>query len=167
MMWRSLARMVASPGCAVRISRAGISWTPASTTLQEQALGALVNHAQIQIAPPPQLLDDLSSFQRVLFTNHRVRVLADAVRAGTEPLPDPDPPLTPLEEEGKAVFTRACSQCHGGPGQSTPQATPNVPPAPVIRFHRIMSQCPRPVDPARAIRVRGLPAGPCPERTNL
>ena len=53
-----------------------------ATTLQEQALGALVNHAQIQIAPPPQLLDDLSSFQRVLFTNHRVRGLADAVRAG-------------------------------------------------------------------------------------
>jgi cytochrome c peroxidase len=119
-----------------------------ATTLQEQALGALVNHAQIQIAPPPQLLDDLSSFQRVLFTNHRVRGLADAVRAGTEPLPDPDPKLTLLEEEGKAVFTRACSQCHGGPGQSTPQATPHVPPGPVIRFHRIMSQCPRPVDPA-------------------
>jgi cytochrome c peroxidase len=119
-----------------------------ATTLQEQALGALVNHAQIQIAPPPQLLEDLSSFQRVLFTNHRVRVLADAVRAGTEPLPEPEPRLTPLEAEGKGVFTRACSQCHGGPGQSTPQATPHVPPGPVIRFHRIMSQCPRPIDPA-------------------
>jgi cytochrome c peroxidase len=119
-----------------------------ATTLQEQALGAFVNHAQIQIDPPSQLLDDLSSFQRVLFTNHRVRVLADAVRAGTEALPDPDPKLTPLEEAGKTVFTRACSQCHGGPGQSTPQATAHVPPGPVIRFHRIMSQCPRPVDPA-------------------
>ena len=52
------------------------------TTLQEQALGALVNHAQIQTAPPQQLLDDLSSFQRVLFTNHRVRALSDAVRRG-------------------------------------------------------------------------------------
>ena len=122
------------------------------TTLQEQALGALTNHAQIQGVPPPQLLDDLSSFQRVLFTNHRVRVLADVLRTGTEPLPDPDPPLTPLEEEGKAVFTRACSQCHGGPGQSTPQATPQVPPGPVIRFHRIMSQCPRPLDTATPAR---------------
>ena len=119
-----------------------------ASTLQEQALGAFVNHAQTQIAPPPQMLDDLSSFQRVLFTNPRVRRLAEAVRAGTEPLPDPDPRLTPLEAEGKAVFTRACAQCHGGAGQSTPQATLQAPPAPVIRFHRIMSQCPRPIDPA-------------------
>jgi cytochrome c peroxidase len=111
------------------------------STLQEQALGALTNHAEIQHAPPPQLLDDLSSFQRVLFTKHRVRALADAVREGQVVLPDPDPPLNELEQEGKAVFARACSQCHGGPGQSTPQF-------PVIRFHRIFSQCPRPVDTA-------------------
>ena len=32
----------------------------AVTTLQEQALGALTNHAQVQQAPPQQLLDDLS-----------------------------------------------------------------------------------------------------------
>ena len=48
-------------------------------TLQEQALGALTNHAQVQNAPPQRILDDLASFQRVLFTNHRVRALADAV----------------------------------------------------------------------------------------
>ena len=130
------------------------------TTLQEQALGALMNHAQIQNVPPAQLLDDLSSFQRVLFTNHRVRLLADAVREGTVPLPDPDPPLNPLEQEGKAVFQRACSQCHGGPGQSTPQATPHVPPGPVIRFHRIMSQCPRPVDTAIPARFVFAACGP-------
>ena len=41
-------------------------------------------------------------------------------RAGTTPLPDPDPPLNELEQQGKAVFMRACAQCHGGPGQSTP-----------------------------------------------
>jgi hypothetical protein len=115
------------------------------TTLQEQALGALVNHAQVQEAPPQQLLDDLSSFQRVLFTNHRVRALSDAVREGSASLPDPDPRLNDLEQHGKAVFERACSQCHGGPGQSTPVF-------PVNRFSTISSQCPRPVDtvtPAR------------------
>ena len=114
-------------------------------TLQEQALGALTNHAKIQNAPPQQILDDLASFQRVLFTNHRVRALSDAVREGTIPLPDPDPPLNELEEQGKVVFVRACAHCHGGPTQSTPQA-------PVNRFERIHSQCPRPVDtvtPAR------------------
>ena len=46
------------------------------TTLQEQALGALINHAQIQSLPPQQLLDDLASFQSVLFTNHRIRALS-------------------------------------------------------------------------------------------
>ena len=117
------------------------------STLQEQAFAALTNHAQAQFAPPQQLLDDLSSFQRVLFTNGRVRAFSDAIRQGTVPLPDPDSRLTALEREGKVVFERACSQCHGGPGQSTPQATPNDPPAPVIRYHNILSQCPRPVDP--------------------
>jgi len=116
-------------------------------TLQEQALGALTTHAQIQSTPPRQLLDDLASFQRVQFTNERVRALASAVRQGSQPLPDPDLRLTALEQQGRAVFERACAQCHGGPGQSTPQATLNDPPAPVPRYHSILSQCPRPVDP--------------------
>jgi cytochrome c peroxidase len=120
------------------------------TTLQEQALGALTNHAQIQVAPPQRLLDDLSSFQRVLFTNHKVRELADAVRAGNVPLPDPDPRLNELEQSGKVVFQRACSQCHGGPGQSDSQA-------PVVRFHEIFSQCPRPVDTATPPRYALAP----------
>jgi cytochrome c peroxidase len=114
-------------------------------TLEEQALGALTHHAEIQNAPSQQLLDDLASFQRVLFTNPRVRALARAVSEGTAPLPDPDPPLDALEQQGKIVFERACTQCHGGPGQSNGQF-------PVIRFHDISTQCPRPVDtvtPAR------------------
>lgn len=121
-------------------------------TLQEQANGALTNHAQVLNAAPQQLLDDLSSFQRTLFTNPRVRAVAAAVREGTSPLPDPDPELDELEQHGKEVFKRACGQCHGGPGLSTPQATPQAPPAPVIRFHNILSQCPRPVDAAMPAR---------------
>jgi processive rubber oxygenase RoxA-like protein len=114
-------------------------------TLEEQAAGALLNHAQVQQVPAQQLLDDLSSFQRVLFTNHRVRALSDAIRAGTTPLPDPDPRLNELEDKGKTVFDRACRHCHGGPGLSTPAPQIN-------RFTNISSQCPRPVDtvtPAR------------------
>ncbi len=45
---------------------------------------------------------------------------------------------TRSRSRARSVFVRACAQCHGGPGQSTPQA-------PVIRFHNILSQCPRPV----------------------
>jgi cytochrome c peroxidase len=114
-------------------------------TLQDQALGALLNHAQVQNPPPQRLLDDLSSFQRVLFTNGRVRTLAEAIEQGVTPLPDADPALNAVEQQGKAVFIRSCAQCHGGPGQSTTQP-------PVVRYHDISSQCPRPIDtvtPAR------------------
>jgi cytochrome c peroxidase len=126
-------------------------------TLQAQAHGALVAHAQIQNPVSSTLLDDLASFQRVLFTNNRVRALSKAIDEGTVPLPDPDPRLNELEQQGKAVFERACSICHGGPGQSTSPLTP----VPVVRYHDILTQCPRPVDqnvPAR------FAFKPCPER---
>jgi cytochrome c peroxidase len=129
------------------------------TTLQDQALGALVNHAQIQVAPPQRILDDLASFQRVLFTNPRVRALSDAISAGEALLPDPDPPLDELEQQGKAVFERACAQCHGGPSQSNA-------PVPVIRFHDIASQCPRPVDtrPIDVVTPARFAFAACPPR---
>jgi hypothetical protein len=122
-------------------------------TLQEQALGALLNHAQLPGPPSPQFLDDLHSFQRVLFTNNRVRALADAMDAGTTPLPDPDAPLSPLEQQGKVVFTRACAQCHGGPRQSTPAV-------PVIRYHDVAAGCPRPVDTVTPPRWSFAPCPP-------
>jgi len=108
-------------------------------TLQEQALAALTVHAEIQVAPQQGMLNDLSAFENVLFSSPGVRRLSNAVSAGVTPLPDADPPLNELEQAGKVVFTRACGQCHGGPGQSTPQA-------PAVRYHDISTQCPRPVD---------------------
>jgi cytochrome c peroxidase len=121
-------------------------------TLQEQALGALVAHAQVQGPPQQQTLDDLNSFQRVLFSNERVRAIATAIDAGL-PAPEADPPLNTLEQQGKAVFTRACAQCHGGPGQST-----TLPPA--IRFHDVFTQCPRPVDALSPARFNLTPCSP-------
>ncbi len=123
--------------------------------LQQQALGALLSHAQVQAPPAQRMLDDLAAFQRTLFTNHRVRALSDAIAAGTSPLPDPDPPLSSLELAGKAVFARACAQCHGGPGQSTTHAPV------VFRYHDIATQCPRPVDTVAPARFNFQP---CPER---
>jgi cytochrome c peroxidase len=122
-------------------------------TLQEQALGALTAHAQVLVAPPQRMLDDLSAFQNVLFSSSGVRALSDAVRTGAATLPDPDPPLNALEQQGKIVFTRACGQCHGGPGLSTPQA-------PAVRYHDIATQCPRPVDSANPPRFAFKP---CPD----
>jgi cytochrome c peroxidase len=123
-------------------------------SLQEQGLGALVNHAQLEDPPEPEFLDDLHSFQRVLFTNNRVRALSEAIDAGTTPLPDPDPPLNALEQQGKAVFQRACAHCHGGPAQTLSAA-------PIVRYHDIASQCPRPVDTVTPPRFA---FAPCPDR---
>jgi cytochrome c peroxidase len=123
-------------------------------TLQEQALGALVNHAQVRQQPSQRMLDDLSAFQRNLFSRPAVEELADAIRSGLPVLPDPDPPLTPLEQRGKAVFQRACAQCHGGPDQTSAQA-------PIPHFQDIRTQCPRPVDSVTPARFAFLP---CPER---
>ena len=118
----------------------GYQWDARFTTLLEQARGALLDHAGVQSEPPPQLLDDIASFERTLFTNPRLVALADALRAGADSLPDADPPLNALEGQGKKIFDRACGQCHGGPGQSTTHLPV------VVRFHDIQSQCPRPVD---------------------
>ena len=61
------------------------------------------------------------------------------------------PPLNELEQQGKAVFERACAQCHGGPRQSTT-------PFPIVRYHDILTQCPRPPqNPVFAFK-------PCPAR---
>jgi cytochrome c peroxidase len=128
-------------------------------TLQEQAAGALLSHAELPTAAPPRLLDDLAAFQNALFTTVQVRDLADAIARGDAVLPDPDPPLDAFETQGKEVFARACAQCHGGPSQSN--AT-----IPVIRFHDISSGCPRPIDtrpPDVTVPARFAYA-PCPPR---
>ena len=112
-------------------------------TLQEQARGALIAHAQVSIEPPADILDDLAAFQQTLFSSPDVQRLADAIASGSTPFPDPDPPLDELELQGKAVFNRACAQCHGGtlhPSGSTPEATIV---RPIVRYHNIQTACPR------------------------
>jgi cytochrome c peroxidase len=128
-------------------------------TLQEQAAGALTNHAQVPIAPPQRILDDLAAFQRVLFTSPGARALSDAIDAGQVNLPDADPPLDELEQQGKTVFLRACATCHGGATQSNAAQ-------PVPRFQDIGSQCPRPIDtrPADVVTPERFAFAPCPTR---
>jgi hypothetical protein len=83
-------------------------------SLQEQARGALISHAEVSVEPPQRILDDLAAFQKTLFSSPRVESLAVAILAGATVFPDPDPVLDALELQGKAVFNRACAQCHGG-----------------------------------------------------
>ena len=124
-------------------------------TLQEQARGALIAHAQVSVEPPQGMLDDLASFQQTLFTSPAVESLADAILSNSTPFTDPDPELNELEQQGKVVFNRACAQCHGGtlhPSGSTPE-TAFV--RPIVRYHNIMTACPRPATDGFA---------PCPDR---
>ena len=124
-------------------------------TLQEQARGALFGHAQISVEPPSQLLDDLTAYQKTLFSSPGVKLLADAILSGSTTLPDPDPVLNDLEQQGKVVFNRACAQCHGGmlhPSGSTPEAAIV---RPIVRYHNILTACPHPTTDGYA---------PCPQR---
>lgn len=113
-------------------------------TLQEQARGALIAHAEVSVEPPSDMLDDLAAFQQTLFSSPGVERLAEAIASGATPFPDPDPELTELEQQGKAVFNRACATCHGGslhPSGSTPEAAIV---RPIVRYHNIQTACPRP-----------------------
>nr|ART37372.1 E58 [uncultured bacterium] len=124
-------------------------------TLQEQARGALIAHAQVSVEPPQRMLDDLAAFQQTLFSSPSVELLAGAILSGSTPFPDPDPELNELEQQGKVVFNRACAQCHGStlhPSGSTAE-TGFV--RPLVRYHQIFATCPRPTTDGYA---------PCPER---
>jgi cytochrome c peroxidase len=124
-------------------------------TLQEQARGALFGHAQVSSEPPQRMLDDLAAFEKTLFSSPGVEVLANAILSGSTPFPDPDPELNALEQHGKAVFVRACGQCHGGtlhPSGSTAETTFDHP---LVRYHGIQTACPRPTTDGYA---------PCPAR---
>ena len=124
-------------------------------TLAEQARGALFGHAQISVEPPQRMLDDLAAFEKTLFSSPRVKLLADAILSGAAALPDPDPELNELEQQGKVVFNRACAQCHGGtlhPSGSTPEAAIV---RPIARYHNIQTACPHATTDGDA---------PCPAR---
>jgi cytochrome c peroxidase len=126
-------------------------------TLQNQALAALRAHASVAVDPPASFLDDVATFEQTLFSSASVKLLSEAMSASLSPLPDPDPVLDELETAGKAVFNRSCAQCHGNmgghPGTSTPilQGTPGTPTA-LVRYHDILTACPRPVDTANPPR---------------
>ena len=113
-------------------------------TLQEQARGALLAHAQVSMEPSARMLDDLAAFQQTLFSSPGVELLVDSIVSGSTSFPDPDPELNGFEQQGKVVFDRACGQCHGStshPSGSTPEVAIT---RPIVRYHNILTACPRP-----------------------
>lgn len=124
-------------------------------TLQEQARGALIAHAQVSVEPPQRMLDDLAAFQQTLFSSPGVELLADAILSSSTPFPDPDPQLNELEQHGKVVFNRACAQCHGSTLHPSGSTAETAFVRPLVRYHQIFATCPRPTTDGYA---------PCPER---
>jgi hypothetical protein len=124
-------------------------------TLEEQARGALFAHAQVTDEPSELILNDLAAYQKTIFSSRGVEDLAAAILSGASNLPNPDPELNELEQQGKIVFNRTCAQCHGGtlhPSTSTPEAAFV---RPIVRYHNIQTACPRPTTDGYQ---------PCPER---
>jgi cytochrome c peroxidase len=111
-------------------------------SLQNQAIAALRSHAGAQQLPSAQWLDELAAFESAQFSSAGVQRLALAMREGRKPLPDPDPPLNALEQRGKEVFKRACSACHGS--EQHPSTSTVTSPPLKLRYHTILSACPRP-----------------------
>jgi cytochrome c peroxidase len=129
--------------------RGGYQLDARKATLQEQAVGAFMDHAQVAVLPDMRTLDDLAAFQNSLFSSRRVARLANAMAAGTSPLPDADPGLNPLERQGKAVFERSCAHCHGNPEHpsTTTSLAESIPGIAFNRYHDVRTACPRPNPP--------------------
>ena len=113
-------------------------------SLQEQARGALISHAEVTSEPDQALLDDLAAFEETIFSSPRVEALALAILAGATEFPNADPELNDLESQGRAVFTRACALCHGSASHPSTTTSDATIPRPVIRYHNIITAFPRP-----------------------
>ena len=118
-------------------SAVATSWTARFATLQEQANAALATHAQDAVA---QRRSGCSTTCRRSSgcssrTNGSVRCRTPCAEGDADACdPDRQAHARSNDRERRSSSARAASVT-AGPGQSTPQATPNDPPAPVIRYH--------------------------------
>jgi len=94
--------------------------------LQDQALGAVLDHFEPRRRPRPKELDALRLFMDEMYYPLRLRSLVDA-----PDLPPPAPGFSvPVESpatlRGKETFERRCSRCHGGELGHAP-SDPSIP----------------------------------------
>jgi cytochrome c peroxidase len=124
-------------------------------TLEGQAIGALINHSEIENAPKTKFLEAVAAFQKTLYSSPSVKALSDALANGQTP-PPTDPPLNALEQRGRELFDHHCIFCHGGPTQTkrrediTPPAVQDI-------------QISRPLPPFAV----GIPFAPSPLQPRL
>jgi cytochrome c peroxidase len=107
-------------------------------TLQNQARAAFLDHAKVATVPDAEVLDDIAAYETGLLANT-------------------EPPLDELETMGKAVFNRACSQCHNGRGMSTPLFNEAQQ---IRRFIDDYTACPAPLDTVSPPRWSLAPCSP-------
>lgn len=94
-----------------------------ATSLEEQALGAIHDHAENTVEPTLQqlaLIADFQRFDRRFFSSHALQNFANG-----EPPPALPPGNTPSEQRGRLMFVDAefqpgstngiCALCHSGP----------------------------------------------------
>ena len=109
--------MVSIRGRAARTRSADTSWTPASRRCRSRRSARSPITRRSSRPPPQRLLDDLPSFQRVLFTNHsRARAGRRGQRGHDARCRIPIRRSNELEQQGKVVFERACSAVPRRPG---------------------------------------------------
>jgi hypothetical protein len=80
------------------------------SSLQTQALDAVIAHAEPLRLPSTQDLEDIANFERTLFSRPE---LADYFHGG--PPPELPQGTTDSEIRGRASFVERCSGCHNGP----------------------------------------------------
>ncbi len=137
-------------------------------TLEDQARAAILEHSEATDAPKDKILRRLRDFQRHLFSSSHVRKLAKALKQGAA-TPEPTPPLTTLEQAGKATFEKFCASCHRGPTltvNSDARFLPVAQRGPALGaqpFVNIFTQTPRPPGPFFV----DLPSADLPQRTYL
>jgi hypothetical protein len=89
-----------------------------AATLPIQAEDALVAHSQISHPASKEVLDDISAFEKTVFSGPEAALVGAAIQLGIDP-PNPLPYFPPGSDgaKGKVLFNQICAQCHGDPTQ--------------------------------------------------
>jgi cytochrome c peroxidase len=87
-----------------------------AATLEAQARAAVNQHMEPTVPPTADFIASVAEFERFIFSSSKVRTLSAAIDVNS-PLPNLDPPLTAVEQQGKTKFDDFCGRCHGGPAQ--------------------------------------------------
>ena len=137
----------------VRTRPAATSWTPASRRFRRRPTARWSITRRSGRAARAAARRSVVLPERVVHEPPRARAVR--CRQGRhDPAAGSGSPLNALEQQGKAVFVRACTQCHGGPAQSN---APVIAGGGSIPRHASAVPASRRYGHACAIRLRAVP----------